>query len=118
MKKHTRKNKKIFIILAIIIITGAIGYILLQKDKPTKPVVNISEVSKETAKEYSVLIENKEPQVFNNIAEYSEEFMEEYFEQSKEINTKNNNENILIVTSKEKVENTYGESSKVQTPNN
>jgi len=118
MKKHTRKNKKIFIILAIIIITGAIGYILLQKDKPTKPVVNISEVSKETAKEYSVLIENKEPQVFNNIAEYSEEFMEEYFEQSKEINTKNNNENILIVTSKEKVENTYGASSIVEAPNN
>ena len=53
-----------------------------------------------------------------NINECTEEFMNNYFEKTKELNEKNNKDNILIVSSKDKIKNTYGATDIVEAPNN
>lgn len=44
--------------------------------------------------------------------------MENYFKRTEELNEKNNKENMLIVTSKNKIENVYGATDIVEAPNN
>ena len=53
-----------------------------------------------------------------NINECTEEFMNNYFEKTKELNEKNNKENRVIVTSKNKMKNVYGATDVVEAPNN
>ena len=53
-----------------------------------------------------------------NINNLSEKFMEEYLEGTKKLEKNNNKENILIVTSLEKLTETFGATDVVEAPNN
>lgn len=53
-----------------------------------------------------------------NLTDLSEEFIENYFEKSKIIDKQDNKENILILTSKEKIKNNYGATEIIEAPNN
>lgn len=52
-----------------------------------------------------------------NISSLSQKFMDEYFEKVSEIKTEEEKDNILIVTSIEKLEDTYGAVSVIEAPN-
>ena len=117
MKKNMKKIL-IFIFIMLISISGI--YIISQKIKEeNNQVEDLTKVGENNQVENLTNIgEKNQQEEFVNIAECSEEFMEEYFEKSKELKEKNNKDNILIVTSKEKIENTFGASDIIEAPNN
>ena len=53
-----------------------------------------------------------------NISELSEEFMDDYFEEYSNIESENQKENMLIVTSLEKIDDSYGAAKIIEAPNN
>lgn len=53
-----------------------------------------------------------------NISSVSKEFMDDYFNGTEEILENNNEDNVLIVVSKEKLKNNYGAKKVVLAPNN
>ena len=110
IKGDNMKKKQVFLIvlLVILIIGGGIFW--------TKSINGV-EKTKETAEVSSNdSFENYED--LTNIEECTEEFMENYFKRTEELNEKNNKENMLIVTSKNKIENVYGATDIVEAPNN
>ena len=52
-----------------------------------------------------------------NINELSEEFMDNYFKEVSEVKTEEEKDNMLIITSKEKLEDTYGATKIIEAPN-
>ena len=116
-----KKNRIIFfsLIFVFLVSIGCIYLINLKskaENNQNLHLVNIGENKK--SEDYINLEKNKTQQDLINISECSEEFMQNYFEGTKEINEKDNKDNILIVTSKEKIKNTFGASDIVSAPNN
>ncbi len=94
MKKS--KINFLIILIIIVIIMGISGYILRSKNDSTS--VNSDDVI--------------------NLSECSEDFMNNYFDEMREIQEIDNKDNILIVTSKNKIKDGYGASKIVEAPNN
>lgn len=66
-------------------------------------------------------INNKKEITYNdlvNISDLSDEFMQDYFEETGKLQENNNKDNILIVTSVEGINNSYGATDIVAAPNN
>ena len=53
-----------------------------------------------------------------NVSDLPEEFMQDYFEETKKLKENNNEENILIVTSLNGIPDSYGATNVVVAPNN
>lgn len=89
-----KKNLLIFLILIVMLILGLLSYKIFHKEKTlnTKDLINISELS--------------------------EDFMQNYLKETTKINSGNNQENVLIVISKNKIKNNYGAINVVEAPNN
>lgn len=60
----------------------------------------------------------KKEKTLINISELSQEFMDDYFDGIKEIQTEESKDNLLIITSLNKVDNVYGATKVVEAPNN
>lgn len=112
------KNKKIkFIILLIIIIITIEVFHYLKNDDSIY-------ISKIEEKQEDILINEENDNSIHiqaeeiiNLGECTDEFMQNYFEKSKTIQ-EDKKEFVLIVTSKEKLEHTYGASNIIEAPNN
>lgn len=91
-----KKSKKIvlFVSLFLIVLISlfTVNKFLKPKKKTTKDLINISKLSKE--------------------------FMDNYFDEMKEINSSENQDNILIIISESKITESYGATKIVEAPNN
>ena len=95
------RNKKFFcLILIIFVIVSICGYSFI------KNRYNIGR---------NVVYSNTDTLI--NISELSEKFMNDYFKEISEIK-EDDKDNILIVTSKEKLKKTYGAKKVIEAPNN
>ncbi len=65
-----------------------------------------------------VIINKKQANIFVNIDDLEPEYVEKYFNDYEKLNEKNDKSNILIVTTKKKLKNTYGATEVVNAPNN
>ncbi|MBR3210323.1 MAG: leucine-rich repeat protein, partial [Bacilli bacterium] len=91
-------KKKLLIVLTVLVvfITGTVSFLYVKKNN----------IGKNTTKE---LI---------NISKLSEEFMDDYLEDIKDLNKEGNLESILIVISKRDVKDGYGAKKVIKAPNN
>ena len=101
-----KKNKKIIIFVCFVLTISLFLNIInsLNKMDNTSKTIAISNMERITD-----LI---------NIDEYSEEEFDEYLEDVKELNENDNQENILILISEEKIIDGYGSTKIVEAPNN
>ncbi len=65
-----------------------------------------------------VIINKKQSNIFVNIDDLEPEYVEKYFDDYEKLNKKNDKSNILIVTTKKKLKDTYGATDVVNAPNN
>ena len=65
-----------------------------------------------------VIINKKQANIFVNIDDLEPEYVEKYFDDYEKLNKKNDKSNILIVTTKKKLKDTYGATDVVNAPNN
>ena len=65
-----------------------------------------------------VIINKKQTNIFVNIDDLEPEYVEKYFDDYEKLNKKNDKSNILIVTTKKKLKDTYGATDVVNAPNN
>lgn len=92
-----KRSLKITLLISLTIITLIIGILCVKNNK-----LDEKEVVKED---------------YINISELSPKFMADYFEDYNKLKEKDNKENILIITSKTRPQNTYGATDIVEAPN-
>ena len=102
MLKNIKKNKiKLIAILIILLIVSL--FVLIKIDNKNDNVQ---------------VAESINDMDINDDTNYSEEFMENYFEEISKYNSDEEKENMLIVISHSKIENTYGAKNIIEAPNN
>lgn len=115
MKEQIKKNqnKKITIVLvSIIALFICVFYV--------KGILYETDRNLMNEEDYLLNEKNKKQEEINKLINFdslSQEFLDNYFEEVSNLNYKDN-ENLLIVISKSKVENTYGASKVIEAPNN
>lgn len=114
-----RKFKIFFVILIIILLSISFTCIVstLKADKNNHQEV-LAKVDKNNEIENLSNTDEKIQQDLINVSECSEDFMENYFEENKKLNEENNKENVLIVTSKSEIKDSFGASNIIEAPNN
>ena len=126
--KNNRKNFLIFSV-TILAILGVVLYFKMNiSSKNINNIIAQSEIEEDDIEVTEYKYEgtkndldepnNKELEKLINISDCTEEFMEKYYEDVKELQDIGNKENIVIVISEKDIENTYGATKIVKAPNN
>ena len=125
MNTKTKKKIKLSLLIVFVIslIGGSVLYIKLNNKKSIDVAkINYSDINKESVSINEELTNTEEyidkHEDLTNINECTEEFMNNYFEKIAELNKNGNKDNILLVGSKEKIEETFGATEIVECPNN
>ena len=128
MLKKMRRIKKIILIIIILSLVSLVIYYKVNNKKAEITQIaseqveeenSISETFEEPVKTTNSVSEAKEQdEKTNSIKQNSEELKDNYFKEIKKVDSNQEKENMLIVSSSSKIENTFGAQNIIEAPNN